>query len=315
MQPMQFSSGDVVTDRRADFARMLADGGDFAAAADLMEQALELAPDWTAGWQQLGEYRERAGDAEGAAAALSRVLELDPDDIFAASLKLARLGAAEVPDQPPSRYIEALFDDYADRFEQSLVEKLDYSVPPKLSALLRRTIAGERRFPCVVDLGCGTGLMGVEIRDLADRLEGFDLSAGMLGKAEAKAIYDRLAQADLSLDAETSGLFDESPAEPRADLICAADVFMYLGNLETVFHLVDRLARPGAVLAFSVEDGGEGEGFDLAQSLRYVHTEAYVRGLLGQFGFETLAMDKTTIRMDGGKPIIGILFIAARAPA
>lgn len=313
MHPMQFSSGDVVTDRRADYAKMLDEAGDHAAAAELMEQALELAPAWAAGWLQLAGYREKAGDNEGAAAALRRVLELDPDDIFAASLKLARLGAAEVPDQPPSRYVEALFDDYADRFETSLVEKLDYTVPPKLSALLRRVAGEGRRFCHAVDLGCGTGLLGVEIRDLVDVLEGFDLSTAMLAKAEEKAIYDRLGQADLSQEAEASGLFADDLLVRRADLICAADVFMYLGSLEPVFRLVDRLAAPGAMLAFSVEDGGEGDGFDLAESLRYVHSEAYIRDLLARFGFQVLQVDKTTIRMDGGKPVFGILFVAARA--
>lgn len=313
MPPMQFSSGDVVADRRVDYAKMLAEGGDHIAAAELMQQALELAPTWAAGWLQLADYLEKSGDNEAAAGALRRVLELDTQDIFAASLKLARLGAIEVPDQPPSRYVEALFDSYADRFELSLVKKLEYDVPQKLSALLRR-IGGEgRRFRHAVDLGCGTGLLGIEIRDLTDVLEGFDLSAGMLAKAEEKAIYDRLGRADLSLEAEASGLFMGDLEAHRADLVCAADVFIYLGSLKPVLRIIDRLAGPDAVLAFSVEDGGDVEGFALAESLRYVHSEAYVRSLLAKFGFQVLETTKTTIRMDGGKPVFGILFVAARS--
>ncbi|MBP1851365.1 class I SAM-dependent DNA methyltransferase [Rhizobium halophytocola] len=312
MHPMQFSSGDVVIDRRADYARMLDESGDPAAAADLMEQALELAPGWVAGWQQLADFTQKAGDEKKAAAALEKVLELDPDDIFAASLKLARLGATEVPDQPPSRYVEALFDDYADRFEAQLVEKLDYSVPVELSALIRKTVVPTGPFARAVDLGCGTGLLGVEIRDLCLDLEGYDLSTGMLAKAEEKGLYDRLAQADLSLDAETSGLFAEGAGAARADLVCAADVMMYLGNLEPTMQLIARLAAPGAILAFSVEDAGDREGFDLAESLRYVHSETYVRQLLSTIGFETRTTSKTVIRMDGGKPVFGILFVAVK---
>lgn len=313
MPPIQFSSGDVVIDRRVDYAKMLAEAGDHVAAAELMEQALELAPAWVAGWLHLAGHREKAGDKKAAADALRRVLDLDPQDVFAASLKLARLGAGEMPSQPPSRYVEALFDHYADRFEMSLVEKLKYDVPAKLSALLRRVAGEEHRFRHAVDLGCGTGLLGVEIRDLTDVLEGFDLSAGMLAKAEEKAIYDRVGLADLSLEAEDSGLFAVDLLAHRADLICAADVFIYLGNLEAVLRLVDRLAAPGAMLAFSVEECGEGEGFALAESLRYVHSEAYVRLLLARTGFQVLETGKTTIRMDGGKPVPGILFVAARS--
>lgn len=312
MHPIQFSSGDLIVDRRADYARMLAEGGDPAAAAELMEQALERAPDWAAGWLKLAEYREKAGANEGAVEALGRVVALDPEDIFAGRLKLAVLGAVDVPDQPSSRYVEALFDDYADRFETSLLEKLAYSVPGKLSALLNRVAPGDMRFRLAVDLGCGTGLFGAEIKGRVERLEGFDLSANMLAKAAEKVIYDHVAVADLSLQAGQSGLFGDGLERHRADLVGAADVMMYLGSLENAFALVAELAMPGALFAFSVEDAGTPDGFELAPSLRYRHSEAYVRRLLETAGFLTLQVERTVIRMDSGKPVSGILFISER---
>src|SRR5690606_25031473 len=105
MPPSHFSSGDVIADRRADYARMLAEGGDLTAAVELMEQALEVASAWAAGWFRLGEYRERADIPQGAADAYRRALQLDPEDVFGVHLKLALLGDEEVPDQPPSRYV------------------------------------------------------------------------------------------------------------------------------------------------------------------------------------------------------------------
>lgn len=312
MQPTQFSSGDVIADRRADYARMLAEGGDPAAAAELMEQALELAPAWAAGWLRLAEYLEKAERPSNAAPALRRVLELDPQDIFGAGLKLALLGEVATPDKPPSRYVEALFDDYADRFEAALVERLDYSVPGKLARLVQRVRGETGAFECAVDLGCGTGLFGVEIRSGVKRLEGFDLSANMLAKAEEKGIYDHLARSDLSLPAVDSGLFGDGLPAQRADLVGAADVLMYLGDLSNAFALAAALAAPGAVFACSVEDAATKDGFHLAPSLRYAHSEAYVRGALHAAGFETTEIERTVIRMDGGKPVSGILFIATR---
>jgi predicted TPR repeat methyltransferase len=312
MLPSQLSSGDVVADRRADYARMLDEGGEPAAAAELMEQALELAPGWAAGWFRLGTYREKAENARSAAEAFGKVLELDPEDMFGARLKLAVLGTVAVPDQPPSRYVERLFDDYADRFEKSLVETLDYTVPRKLAALIAGASGIPRHFRLAVDLGCGTGLLGPEIRDRVDRLEGFDLSQNMLAKAQIKGVYDHLAQADLSLPPAQSGLFGETLDCHRADLVTAADVLMYLGNLESVFAIVDELAAPRAVFAFSVEDGGEGEGVQLRESLRYAHSEAYVRALCARHGFDVREIVRTVIRKDGGKPVAGILFLACR---
>ncbi|AVH40538.1 class I SAM-dependent methyltransferase [Agrobacterium tumefaciens] len=309
MAPNQFSSGDVIADRRADYARMLAESGDFPAAAELMEQALELAPRWTAGWFRFGEYHEKAGETDKAVAAYGKVAQLDTEGLFAAELKLAVLGAAETPEQPPSRYVEGLFDDYADRFETSLVEKLDYSVPQKLAELIGKAAEGGV-FDTIVDIGCGTGLLGVEIRAFANRLEGFDISQNMLAKAEEKGLYDHLDQADLSLEPEASGLFTPTLAQHRAGLVAAADVMMYLGSLETVMPLVSALLAPSGFFAFSVEDAGEEDGFVLRESLRYAHSKSYVSELLERTGFSLIEIRKTTIRKDAGKPLSGILFLA-----
>ncbi|HEX8049218.1 methyltransferase domain-containing protein [Rhizobium sp.] len=313
MLPSQLSSGDVIADRRADYAKMLAESGEPASAAELMEQALELAPSWAAGWFNLATYREKAGNAEGAVTALNEVLALDEGDVFGARLKLAVLGAAELPEQPPSRYVERLFDDYADRFETSLVEKLGYSVPQKLSALIADTACLPARFRHAVDLGCGTGLFGPEIRARVDRLEGFDLSKGMLAKAAEKGVYDHLGQADLSLAPPLSGVFDGGLAPARADLITAADVLMYLGNLQGVMAIVAELSAPEALFAFSVEDAEEPEGYLLRDSLRFAHSEAYVRALLADHGFVVHNLVRSVIRMDGGKPVHGILFVTRKS--
>jgi predicted TPR repeat methyltransferase len=307
----QHSSGDILADRRADYARMLAEGGDFSGAAELMEQALEISPDWAAGWYHLAEYAEKAADRKAAAAALGRVLALAPEDPFGATLRLAVLGAADVPAAPPSRYVEQLFDDYAQRFDNALVGKLDYSVPQKLAALVGEGIE-TRHFAHVTDLGCGTGLFGERIRGHAAFLEGFDLSANMLAKAREKRVYDRLAQADLSLAPEDSGVFDPAHAVERTDLASAADVLMYLGNLAPVFAIAARLVAAGGHFAFSVEDAGAEETYILRPSLRYAHGEGYVRECAQEAGFMVLQSRQTVIRMDAGAPVTGRLYLARR---
>ncbi|MEF0941954.1 methyltransferase [Rhizobium sp. BR 362] len=313
MLPSELSSGDVIADRRADYAKMLAESGEPASAAELMEQALELTPGWAAGWFTLATYREKAGNTEGAIEALNKVLALDAGDVFGARLKLSVLGAADLPDRPPSRYVERLFDDYADRFETSLVEKLGYTVPQKLAALIGDTASMPRHFRLAVDLGCGTGLFGPEIRARVDRLEGFDLSKGMLAKAAEKHVYDHLGQADLSLEPELSGVFDAGLEPHRADLITAADVLMYLGKLHGVMAIVRKLSADGAIFAFSVEDAQQPAGYVLRDSLRFAHSEAYVKEILADQGFVVQNLARSIIRMDGGKPVHGILFITRKS--
>ncbi|MCD2183528.1 class I SAM-dependent DNA methyltransferase [Rhizobium sp. GN54] len=305
----QHASGDALAHRRADYARMLAEGGDFSGAAELMGQALEISPDWAAGWYRLAEYAEKAADRKAAAAALGRVLALAPNDPFGATLRLAVLGAADVPAAPPSHYVQQLFDDYAQRFDKSLVDRLGYSVPQKLAALVDEGIA-TRHFAHVTDLGCGTGLFGERVRDRATFLEGFDLSARMLAKAREKAVYDRLARADLSLPPDESGVFDTDLPARRADLASAADVLIYLGDLSPVFAIAEKLVAAGGHFAFSVEDAGAEETYVLRPSMRYAHGEGYVRTCAEKAGFTVLQSRQTVIRMDAGTPVSGRLYLA-----
>ncbi|MBP1858212.1 putative TPR repeat methyltransferase [Rhizobium herbae] len=290
---------------------MLAAEGEHADAADLMTQALELVPGWAAGWFCLADYEEKSGRKEAAVDALRKVLELNPDDIFGATLKLAFLNGAEAGSPSPSLHVERLFDDYAHRFDTSLVVKLGYSVPETLSALIWEHV-GEAHLAYVTDLGCGTGLFGERIRARTDYLEGYDLSANMLAKAADKGVYDHLAQADLSLPPETSGLFANHKRH-RASLVSAADVFLYLGNLDSAFILAGELLAEAGLFAFSVEDAGNDGDVVLRQSLRYAHSRDYVLRCCGVHGLTVLAIRETVIRNDGGNPVSGILFLARKS--
>jgi predicted TPR repeat methyltransferase len=302
------TSGDLTADRRADYAVMLAGSGNAAAAVELMEQALELAPLWAAGWYRLGDYAEKAGDTTKAIAAWRKTLALEPGDIFGARLKLAVMGEAELPTLPPSAYVEGLFDDYADRFDSALVETLKYTVPEKLAALIAAETSG-RTFRLAVDLGCGTGLLAAALGDRADKIEGYDLSERMLAKASTKKLYGHLGKADLSLAPGESGLFDDFPRH-RADLVAAADVMMYLGDLDAAFTNAAALLARDGVFAFSVEKFEAERGFGLRPSLRYAHSAAHVTDILGRHAMEPFAVVETTIRWDAGAEIIGLLFLA-----
>ncbi|MGI6850882.1 methyltransferase domain-containing protein [Mesorhizobium sp. 1B3] len=302
MKPLLRSSGDILADRRADYAEMLFASGDHAAAAELMMGALELAPGWTMGWFRLGEMHEAAGANQLAAEAWYTALKLDPQDRAGAALKLELVGAAPFSAAPPGAFVEALFDHYAGTFDQSLVGKLGYRVPE----LLRQAIneRGERRFASAVDLGCGTGLMGERLRPVVEFLEGHDISTAMLKKAEAKRLYDRLIKSDL-----------QSLALPgtSADLVTAADVFMYVGALERVFDSVAAALKPGGLFAFSVERHNGAEDFVLRPSRRYAHSQAYLLRLLQQRDLTVAALGSATIRMDRGEPIEGIMVLAEAA--
>ncbi|OBQ95145.1 methyltransferase domain-containing protein [Mesorhizobium sp. AA23] len=304
MKPLQASSGYLTADRRADFAEMLLASGEPAQAAELLLGALELAPQWAAGWFRLGEMQEAARFPDQAAQAWAMALKLDPADRLGSALKLQLIGHAPVAAAPPSAFVETLFDHYADNFEQSLVGKLGYRMPEFLDRAIRAASPG--RFRLALDLGCGTGLMGERLRPIVDRLEGYDISSSMLRKARAKGIYDKLSKSDLQ---------HFSRPGSKADLVVAADVFIYVGALERIVGAVANSLVDEGLFAFSVETLACGDDFALLPSRRYAHSVAYVRRVLADSGFAILSLESTTIRHDRGEPVGGLAVIARRRPA
>jgi predicted TPR repeat methyltransferase len=61
-----------MADRRFEFARDLQLKGDLPAAADLLLQAIELAPNFVSAWFTLGEIREELGESDAAIAAFRK---------------------------------------------------------------------------------------------------------------------------------------------------------------------------------------------------------------------------------------------------
>lgn len=299
MRQLQHSSGDPIADRRASYAEALAAEGAFAEAAEVLTQTMELVPGWAAGWANLGRYREELGDIEGAIAAWRRSAELDSMGIYGAALKLVAHGVASQADR--GLYVEALFDDYAGRFERSLVDRLDYRAPRELMEMIAG--AGREAGGTAYDLGCGTGLMGRELRSTVRRLEGVDLSEAMLAEARRKGIYDKLVKADL-----TEFLGQAEPAE----LITATDVLNYVGPLSPVLSAVhDRLVT-GGLFAFSLELHDGFEPVKLRTSLRYAHNGAAAQVACLAAGFEVVAKRETVLRRDRGAPVMGLLLVVRR---
>lgn len=298
MAGMLFPSGDPSADRRAGYAETMAHLGDMDAAVEVLRGALEIAPDWAAGWFRLGEFHDRVGDTEAAVDAWNRAVTLDPSDPFGAGLKRDLARPVQVAETLPPAFVELLFDQYAPRFETSLVGKLDYRGPDEIMAAL--ATSGFTRAERALDLGCGTGLMGERLRPSVDWLEGYDLSAGMLGEAQAKGIYDRLDKRDIGALEVGGAAFD---------LIVAADVFAYLGTLERVIGWCAGMLAPGGRLAFTVEKGEA--GVVLRESRRFAHGAEYVERLLSDAGFGRVSLAECVVRMDRGAPIASLCVVAS----
>jgi predicted TPR repeat methyltransferase len=302
------TSGNVIADRRFDFARDLLLRGDAAAAADLLRQAIELVPEFASAWFTLGEIREeQLDDRDGAIEAFRRARAADPDDRHGAGLRLMRLGASDLAAMTPA-YVGALFDQYAPRFEKSLLGDLGYRGPALLfkAVLEARCAAGKPAlFRRAIDLGCGTGLVGRAFKPIVDEIVGFDLSAQMIAQARATGFYGRLAQTDL-----VEGLAAEPLAS--ADLVTAADVLIYLRDALPLLREAARVLKPGGLLAVTAETH-DGDGVALTEGLRFAQAESYLRAQIAHAGLSVALLYNASARNEGDVPLPGLVVIAVKS--
>ena len=266
------------------------------------EHLLRLEPDYADGWIMKGAALGDLSRNEEAIASYRKALEFDdvanPDKI---RYVLASLGSEAVPDASPLEYVRDLFDKYARRFEDHLVRQLNYRVPELLAAQLLPLLPP--RPVDVLDLGCGTGLCGVLLKPLARSLTGLDVSAKMLEEARGKQIYDTLVAAEIG-----AYLAQQSA---RFDLIVAADVFIYIGDLSLVFKGAHEALRPGGLFAFSTEVS-EGAESRLLGSLRYSHSAAYVRRLAAETGWQVESVTQQMLREEDRLGVVGQLAVLRR---
>jgi predicted TPR repeat methyltransferase len=309
--PLFVSSGDLIADRRYKWALDHAARGDFAGAADILVQTVELAPGFATAWFALGAIRDQLSNRAGAVAAFEKVRDLDSEDYHGARLQLARLGAGNPTPAMTETYVRRLFDQYAERYDVSLIEHLAYRGPVLLREAVESVLRVDGRpmhFNSMLDLGCGTGLAGAAFQPFVDRCVGVDLSPAMIAQADAKGVYDRLVKADVG-----HFLAREAADGVKYHLVVAADVFVYINDLRQILAAIARVLRPEGVLAFTVETH-RGGGVKLRPTLRYAHGHE-VRALLGAAALTASHFGTTPVRYERGVPVDSHVIVAQPSTA
>ena len=249
-----------------------------------------------------GLRHEKSGRADLAEKAYRECLALDPADHGGVSVRLAALGRADVPERAPAAYVETLFDQHAEVFDDILVEQLGYCVPLMVRAGLDRVGAGP--FARMLDLGCGTGLAGGALRDRCDHISGVDLAEQMVAVADERDVYDDLYVGDAIAFVQD---WDEAPF----DLVTATDMLPYLGALEALMSAVSAVLVEGGLFVFSTEtlpDTAFGDlDYVVGRHHRFHHRLGYVESTALAAGFTLLGDEEIVVRHDEGEPQPGHL--------
>lgn len=283
---------------------------DFDAARSLAEDARRIGVTDASLFGLLGHALSCLGRHDDATEAYDAALKLGPHDPYVRHL-VAASGALPGSDRAPSPYVRAVFEGYADRFEPHLVA-LGYRIPGLFRAVLLRlapwATAGGSAGPAL-DLGCGTGLVGLAIHDLPVLpLHGVDLAPRMLAHAAAKGIYASLREADILTALAEPG--------PEYGLVLAADVLCYFGALDPVLGAAHARLRPGGVMLVSAESPMPGQDtppWQLGRQGRYAHTAGYLRAQAQAAGFAVRELTAETQRFENDAPVPGLFAVLARA--
>lgn len=264
------------------------DAGRHAEAEEHFARAVQQAPNRPISWLGLALSQIDQQRASEAIASLYRARDLSPQSGVVNHLLNSLSG--KTSKRAPEGYVVWLFNTYAANFDNHLA-RLAYQGPEMLRQLAVRADWCEDKSRAILDIGCGTGLSGQPFLPYASRLDGIDLSPGMLNQARRRGIYDDLhhGEAHAVLGAMPSGIYDTA---------LAADTLIYIGDVAELFRLVaDRLKRGGSFL-FTVETGEH--GFALTPSGRYSQADAYLRNCAAGL-FDCTDSIAGTIRVEAGQ--------------
>lgn len=291
-------------------AQLLQTRGLNAQAEAALREFLERVPDHHAGLLALASLLRRLGRADEAAAFMARAAQAEAAqrDVPVAEREqvaeffVAAERSGPTPERAPAAYVAALFDEFADHFDAQLRDKLAYRGPELLLEALTRPSDGPLANLDILDLGCGTGLAGETFRHAARRLDGVDLSPKIIAQAEAKKVYDRLDVGDITTHLNA--------CDDCYDLILAADVFVYLGDLAPVLTATRRVLRDDGRLAFTVEAIDEGD-FLLHENRRYAHSRDYLVRTAASAGLAVRYLEESSTRMQAQRPVRSFLCVLA----
>lgn len=262
-----------------------------------IEKSIDLQPRDAEAFHVLGSVYRAMNRDEEAIRAYEMSLSIKPANVAIEHLLNALKG--EDSEIAPAEYVRDLFDDFAQDFDTKLVDKLQYKTPSLMRELFDNVRHGDSYELCL-DLGCGTGLSGLEFRDITKSITGIDISNGMIEKAREKDIYDYLEVTDLSEYLYKS--------EITYDLVLSADVLVYIGKLDELFMQISSHVEKSGFFIFSVELLDEGE-YKIMKSGRYRHSHKYIRTLASNCGFEIITYKEANLRKESASWILGCSYI------
>lgn len=261
------------------------------------DQVLHLQNNHTASLNNLAAIYLKMDQRETSREYLRQALAINPQDKVSSYMLHALDGKPYAKTTP--EYAHNLFNNYALYYDQHMQGALHYSLPQHIARVLHRIDLPPNTMH-TLELGCGTGLTGIVLREQSKHLTGIDIAAKMLAQAKEKHIYDELMESDLQQ------FFTNTPKQ--YDLIVAADVLPYFGELDTLFHMVaHHLASQGYFL-FTIEISTK-ESWFLQTSARFSHHPNYIKKIVEENQLQLITEEKVPARRQNQQQLEVMLYV------
>jgi predicted TPR repeat methyltransferase len=276
-------------------------------ALDGFDKALAIDAEHAISWNNRANALVKLKRFEDAVESYDKALQLAPTFLEARDNRLNALFELKRAKRCPPAYMRGLFDDFASHYDETMLEKLHYRAHLHLRELAERVLSRLTPPWRILDLGCGTGLVGEAFKDLAagGRLAGIDIAPRMIEAARARGIYDELLLGDLETVLHMPGT--------RYDLILAADTMIYIGDLAPTFSGVAKRLEPEGFYIFAVERTQDGEWQQTPQN-RFRHSLAYIQNEAARAGLSFVDAVECVLRQEATTRVAGFA-IALKKPA
>lgn len=272
-------------------------------------KSMELNPDSPETCYNLGMIYSQIGNIEKARQFLVKVTEMEipkgfekPDEfLMAVKYHLSYLDQPEQFDENHKIFVANLFDDFAQKFENTLVDNLNYQAPKIIAKYAKSRLEPNSKYKHLLDLGCGTGLCGKHMSPFVSHLTGIDISTKMVEKTRSLNIYDKVIHGEIV--EEANKLHDQY------DIIVAADVFIYIGGINNVFSACSRICNQDGLFIFSIESLPVNESVDykLYDTGRYKHSINYLDSIAKKHKFKIIENIPCALRKEHHKDVEGAI--------
>ncbi len=250
---------------------------------------LWLAPNHEPTLYNLGCLYHDKGENQKALALFTRLVKANPAHANAlymiATINPTMLKPEMRPTTVPMTQLIEYFNNYAGSYDADMTQQ-NYRLPAVLHELLRPMLDADAAKDDMLDIGCGTGLLGTQFSAEFANIIGVDVSSEMLKPAYQRMdkrgirVYNQLIHQDIH-----NYLVQEKI--PQFNVISMLAVLPYIGDLQRLAPMLAKALKKGGVLALSFDSYDQPQGYGvLVKTGYFAHSPAYVEQAMRSAGLE-----------------------------